>query len=290
MSKIHFISGLPRSGSTLLAALLNQNPAFKAGMTSQFYGMFAANLKHMSGFNEANSFLTVFDKRNILQNLVNGYYNFEMSRYTTAFDTSRSWTTKTEILFDLFPDARMICCVRNPSWILDSFERIVRKNKYELSKMFNFNPHTNVYTRTNQMTQPDGVVGSAYNNLREAFFGENSDKLMLVTYETLCRTPEFALKAIYEFIGEEFLCGRHRSLDNQPEVPCSYHQYTNVQYSADEFDTRLGTPGLHTVSGPVRPIDPARQTILPPDIFAAHFENDFWNHDGARVKSDAVVI
>jgi sulfotransferase len=33
MSSIHFISGLPRSGSTLLAALLRQNPRFEAGMS-----------------------------------------------------------------------------------------------------------------------------------------------------------------------------------------------------------------------------------------------------------------
>ncbi|HEX8778946.1 MAG TPA: sulfotransferase, partial [Rhodanobacter sp.] len=32
--KFHFISGLPRSGSTLLAAILKQNPRFRAGMTS----------------------------------------------------------------------------------------------------------------------------------------------------------------------------------------------------------------------------------------------------------------
>jgi sulfotransferase len=31
---IHFISGLPRSGSTLLAALLLQNPTLHAGITS----------------------------------------------------------------------------------------------------------------------------------------------------------------------------------------------------------------------------------------------------------------
>ncbi|MBU0835751.1 MAG: sulfotransferase, partial [Gammaproteobacteria bacterium] len=31
MPAYHFISGLPRSGSTLLAALLRQNPRFHAG-------------------------------------------------------------------------------------------------------------------------------------------------------------------------------------------------------------------------------------------------------------------
>jgi len=32
--RLHFISGLPRSGSTLLSAILRQNPRFYAGMTS----------------------------------------------------------------------------------------------------------------------------------------------------------------------------------------------------------------------------------------------------------------
>ncbi|MEG4240263.1 sulfotransferase [Microcoleus sp. Pol14C6] len=36
--KAHFISGLPRSGSTLLAALLRQNPRFHAAMTSPVGG------------------------------------------------------------------------------------------------------------------------------------------------------------------------------------------------------------------------------------------------------------
>ncbi len=33
-AKIHFISGLPRSGSTLLGALLRQNRRFHASMSS----------------------------------------------------------------------------------------------------------------------------------------------------------------------------------------------------------------------------------------------------------------
>ena len=34
MRKMHFISGLPRSGSTLLSAILRQNPRFYAAMSS----------------------------------------------------------------------------------------------------------------------------------------------------------------------------------------------------------------------------------------------------------------
>ena len=48
MAKIHFISGLPRSGSTLLAALLRQNPRFQVGMSGPLAGLFGALLGQMS--------------------------------------------------------------------------------------------------------------------------------------------------------------------------------------------------------------------------------------------------
>ena len=36
--RLHFISGLPRSGSTLLAGLLRQNPRFSAAMPGTVWG------------------------------------------------------------------------------------------------------------------------------------------------------------------------------------------------------------------------------------------------------------
>lgn len=37
--RYHFMSGLPRSGSTLLAAIVSRNPRFHAGMTSPAGGL-----------------------------------------------------------------------------------------------------------------------------------------------------------------------------------------------------------------------------------------------------------
>jgi len=34
----------------------------------------------------------------------------------------------------------MICCVRGVSWIMDSIERLVRRNAFQLSRIFNFEP------------------------------------------------------------------------------------------------------------------------------------------------------
>jgi sulfotransferase len=57
MSRFHFLSGLPRSGSTLLAAILNQNPRFQAGMSGPLAGMFSTLLGEMSGKNEFSVFI-----------------------------------------------------------------------------------------------------------------------------------------------------------------------------------------------------------------------------------------
>ena len=35
----------------------------------------------------------------------------------------------------LFPEAKMICCVLDMPWILDSIERVLRENPLELSKI-----------------------------------------------------------------------------------------------------------------------------------------------------------
>ncbi len=40
MPTFHFISGLPRSGSTLMGAVLKQNPRFHAGMSSPVASLF----------------------------------------------------------------------------------------------------------------------------------------------------------------------------------------------------------------------------------------------------------
>ncbi|MEG4331139.1 MULTISPECIES: sulfotransferase [unclassified Microcoleus] len=56
--KAHFISGLPRSGSTLLAALLRQNPRFHAAMTSPVGGLVERMLCAMSEDNQFSTFIS----------------------------------------------------------------------------------------------------------------------------------------------------------------------------------------------------------------------------------------
>lgn len=59
--KFNFISGLPRSGSTLLSAILRQNPHFHAGMTSPVATLFKSVITAVSAGSEHANRLRIVD-------------------------------------------------------------------------------------------------------------------------------------------------------------------------------------------------------------------------------------
>jgi len=267
---IHFISGLPRAGSTLLAAILRQNPRFYAGMTSPVGNLFVALLGQMSNANEFALFIGEAQKRAILAGLFESYYR-EIAAERLVFDTNRLWCAKLPALKEIFPKAKLIACVRHVPWVLDSIERLVRNNKFDMSKIFNFDPLGTVYARLEGLTQANGLVGFGWQALKEAYYGEDSERLLVLTFETLTRAPEKAVAAVYAFIGE----------------PPFAHDFAHLDYAADEFDARLGTPGLHKIAPQVRPIE--RKTILPPDLFARYENDSFWTNPALNLRGVKVV-
>ena len=224
---IHFISGLPRSGSTLLAAILRQNPRFHAGMTGPVGSMYMALEGAMSRRNETAVFIDEEQRRRLLAGIFSSYYG-PLQEQKLVFDTNRVWCSKLPALSRLFPDARVVCCVRHIGWIMDSIERLLRANAFQLSGMFGFEPGSTVYNRINRLAAGDGMVGYALDALKEGFFGAEGARMILVEYQALARAPQATLELLYRFLGEPFF----------------QHDFENVEYNADEFDFALGTPRL----------------------------------------------
>jgi sulfotransferase len=258
-NRLHFISGLPRSGSTLLAALLRQNPRFSAGMSSPVFSLFRAMLTETSQRNEAAVFIDDDVRKRLLMGVFDAYYH-DAPPEMVIFDTNRGWTTKLSALVDLFPDAKMICCVRNPAWIVDSIESLIRRNAFELSGIFTYESGGTVYSRAEGLASQVGMYGFSLSALREAVYGPQSDRLFLVRYESLVSNPLGTLAAIYAFIGEDVYPHDPKHIE-----PC---------YDMIEFDQRLGTPGLHDVGRSVQARE--RPPILPPDLFLRFQKDAFW--------------
>ncbi|HJV87576.1 MAG TPA: sulfotransferase [Noviherbaspirillum sp.] len=269
--KFHFISGLPRSGSTLLSALLLQNPRFHAGMTSPVGSLFTAMLQQFSAGSEFGAVLSKSQRQRLSRGLFESYYADQQDK-EVIFDTNRLWCAKLPALLDLFPDAKIIACVRNVAWIMDSLERLYRANPYENTRLFNDDTERNtVASRVDTLAQRNRLVGFAWSALKEAYYGEQAKSVLVVDYDLLTQSPEQVLRLVYDFIGE----------------PWFEHDFNNVQYDAPEFDQALGVSGLHRVRRKVGV--EARRTILPPDLFRQYASLSFWE-DGAGSEANVIRL
>ncbi len=268
---IHFISGLPRAGSTLLSAILRQNPAFHTAMTSPVGTLYMALEGAMSRRNETAVFLDAGQRRALLRGVFAGYYH-AADPATVIFDTNRLWCARLAALAELFPTSRVICCVREVPWIIDSIERQAQRNPFELSGLFGYEPGGTIYTRTARVAGSDGMVGYALDALREACFGAHSERLILLDYEALARAPGAVMAQLYKLLGE----------------PLYAHDFEHVAYEAEEFDAALGSPGLHRVHGRVewRP----RPSVLPPDLFERFANDSFWRMPQPRLAHVPTIL
>ncbi len=256
---LHFISGLPRSGSTLLSALLRQNPRFHAHMSSPVAGLVDDLLNGMGGKNEYSLFISDRQRERILRGLFEQFYGDEFCA-PVIFDSNRSWCSRMALLHNLFPASKVIACVRDVPWIIDSIERLIQSNTLSPSGIFHFQTGGTVYSRADALANAEGLLGYPYNALKQAFYGEHASRLLLVRYESLVGNPQAVLDGLYDFIDE----------------PTFSHDLHNVQFDAHEFDKRAGTPGLHDVRPRVQAVP--RPTLLPPDVFARFINDAFWQH------------
>jgi sulfotransferase len=261
----HFISGLPRAGSTLLAALLLQNPRFHAGMTSPVGSLFSNMLTQFGAGSEFGAVITKEQRRRLLRSLFDAYYADQADKQV-IFDTHRGWSAQMPLLMDQFPGAKVIACVRNVAWIMDSLERRFRANPYEITRLFGDSVERNtVYSRVDTLAQRNRLVGFPWTALKEAFYGEHAGSLLIVEYDFLAQAPQKVMPLIYRFLGE-------------PEFA---HDFDNVIYDAPEFDAPLGMHGMHKVRAKVAV--EKRATILPPDLFEQYAQLSFWkNAAGSR--------
>lgn len=248
MSKEYFfISGLPRSGSTLLSAILKQNPEFHADISSPLFDLSQEVIKKLF-ISESTFNISEDIRKEIIKGIFNSY--FKDVKATTVFDTNRAWTSKTDLLKILFPQTKIICCTRNIAWILDSFERIVTKNSLYDNFLFDEEEKLSVYSRCKSLmdVQKSGKIIKPILWLEEGL-AKNSDMIHVVEYDIFCKNPKETMQNVYKFLNK----------------PYFDHNFDNVEYDNDEYDIPLGLKGLHKVRKKVEWVE--RKTILPEKIF-----------------------
>jgi sulfotransferase len=254
MKKIVFTSGLPRSGSTLLSSILNQNPRFHVDVSVPIRQIFDSVIGIICDLgNNSHCFDENLD--DFLRSILDSFHKEE----GVHFNHNRIWTGRSEILNRLDPNYKMIITVRDICWILDSFERLSRKNPYVKPLYVNAYANTDIYTRCEQYYY--NVISHPYNCLKEILYSGNKNH-MIIEYDVLVSNPEYTMKLIYEHIEE----------------PYFQHDFNNIKNipNSEIFDKELNMPGLHNVKKVVTP--PNRQTILPPDIWEKYSGMEIWKN------------
>jgi sulfotransferase len=246
-------------------------------MTSPVGALFSGVLEQCSAGSEFGAVIDTDLRRRLLRGLFDSFYADKADK-PVVFDTNRLWSSRLPAISDLFPQAKVIACVRNVAWVMDSIERLYRANPFENTKLFGDAVERNtVYSRCETLAQRNRLVGFAWAALKEAYYGEHADSLLIVDYDLLTQAPDRVMRLVYDFIGE----------------PWFEHDFNNLAYDAPEFDQALGVSGLHKVKPKVEL--QSRRTILPPDLFKQYAELSFWLDGSAsaanviRMKADAAI-
>lgn len=270
--KYHFIAGLPRSGSTLLSAILKQNPKFYASISDPLLEFVRSIVQTVHANVGMEVAVSIQQRKDLALGLFERFYR---NKPNICFNTNRGWGAHTAMAKDLFPKSKMILCIRDIPWILDSFEVLNSKNPYTIKALFQHQDLPTVYHRVNSLMSLDGAGGFVSGPIactKQAMFSNEKDMLCVVHYNALAQQPKIVMQKIYEFLEE----------------PWFEHDFDNVEDSYDEFDEQANIKGLHTVKKKVEFIQ--RKPIIPADLWQQNEIQSYWNYDFDYIKKQMLWI
>lgn len=264
----YFISGLPRSGSTLLSSILNQNPRFYSGPSSPVVATMLTLENSLSNDELFLAYPKPDQAREIISSVLPQFYSDRPE--PVVFDKNRSWTVRMNYIpgyFDISP--KVLCPVRDTAEILTSFISMLRRNPYQVNGKINFIDEMLVKNnipltddnRCEFLASPDGILGQSVEGLRKALMEGYDKSIHLIEYRDLVNNPEETLKRIYEFLGEE---------------PFE-HTFDNLKNQNQENDSMVyGFSDMHEVRPELKLVSPNPEEILSPEILEKCKNTEFW--------------
>ena len=199
----HVVTGLPRSGSTLLCNVLNQNPDFFASSTSPMCAVVSSMQSAFTASAEAKS--EFIARRQTTADAIVGamrcalggwYEGFTDAKH--VFDKGRGWATQVRLFEILSPTGKMVVCVRDLRDVLASVERQHAKTAFVDDAE---RPHgRSLFERASAMFAPDGIIGACVTAVDD-LLRRKPECVHVVRYEDFVRRPKTTLSALHEELG-----------------------------------------------------------------------------------------
>lgn len=249
---MNFLCGLPRSGSTLLCNVLNQNPVVYASSTSPMINVITGMSFNYSNSPEIKGQLdeTMTERiRNTARAVLGSWYNDKH----IVFDKSRAWSNNALMLKDLYPKALIICTVRDLRNVFASVEKQHRKNAI-LDEATDLTQKS-IYNRADAMFSPTGLIGSCIMGI-EDMVRRNIPNVIYVGYENFCQNPKLVMDRIYSAVESDGII-----------EPFFDHDFNNVVNVATDPDGLYLNKYPHKGEGKIIETDPNEwQKYISPDV------------------------
>ena len=266
MKSFFFISGLPRSGSTLLCNILAQN--------NELFVSKATSGCHDVLFNVRNKWDKLIEHqaegvdyeqlKRVLQSVLNSYHSTDKN---IVIDKGRGWLSLIEMTeFILGYTPKIIVPVRNISEILSSFEKLWRNSTGFSQWNFEQNDYFKAQTtegRCDIWSSADQPVGLAYNRVRDAINRGYKNNLLFVEFDQLTSQPAQTLKTVYDYL----------------ELPYFQHNFNNVeQYTSEDDQGVHRIPNLHKIKPVVVPVPHDSDKILGKFLVDKYSNLELWRN------------
>ena len=261
----YFDSGLPRSGSTLLTALLNQNPNIYGGPLSPVFELMYQTQSYFEVSEQAKAYPKpeVFNK--IVSSVIDTYYS-DVDK-PNKIDKCRSWTGQIPFIRQyITKNPKIICTVRHPLDILASFIDLIHKHPNEVSfldkALISQRIPLTDDNRCEFLMSPSGVVFNSMNGLAKAFHEGDRNCIHLIDYDNLVSNPEEVMNGVYEFL----------------ELEPYQHDFNSITNSHRERDTEVyGLSTMHQVKGTLEKTSRSYSDVLSDTVINKYRNLDFWN-------------
>lgn len=253
---MHFLAGLPRSGTSVIGAVLNQHPDIHCSLGSALPAVLRKTMEHYHDSEHTKAAPVEGQADSIVASVMSGFYAHVTAPH--VFDKNRWWADPVNMAMVHNATGRrprVICPVRPIPDILASWVTILLENPGNLLER---SARSRGYDWTTEgicayLMGPDGNVGDSAKHIRSALQSSYSDCLLFVHYQNFVEGPQHQLNRIHDFIG----------LDRFK------YDFTNIKPPAVEEDVKVyGIAGLHTVSPAVKDQGLGRAIdVLGPKLF-----------------------
>lgn len=257
------MSGLPRSGSTLLGALLNQHPKVHCGAISPVLEVMYYTEQYFLSSEQYLAYPKPKQADLIISSAIDNFYSDIDKPYVV--DKCRAWPNNVErITKYITDDVKIICPVRDPIDILASFIALVHRNPNEVSYIDKWlierNIPINDLNRCEYLMSPDGIIDQSLYAFKQGFEKGCEKNMLLVEYEDLANNTQATMSKIYHWLG----------------INSYQHDLENVDNKYREDDRVYDLKDMHEVRAKVEKTARSASEILSPEIITRYSGRDFW--------------